>query len=287
MPTTLLTGLLLTVGGAQAQGATTVGETFAPTQSLSGPRVIVQAYDPDNAYAAPFAGVVTSWSYQAAGGPIPPMKLKIVRSAGGNDYTTVGDSQLETPVPGVVNTWATRVPVQAGDLLGAFYSGTTLSHRNTTGIWGTAFRMPPDEDPPQGTTATYQSYPASVIDLAAQLEADADNDGFGDETQDECPGDATKQAECVPPDTSIQSGPSKTDKPKARFTFTSTEAGATFQCRLKGKGVKKALKRYAPCASPKRYKKLAPGKYRFLVFATDAAGNADLTPAKKKFKVLG
>ena len=41
------------------------------------------------------------------------------------------------------------------------------------------------------------------------------------------------------------------------------------------------------CRSPRKVKtkKLDPGKHSFSVVATDAAGNADLTPAKLKFKV--
>ena len=40
------------------------------------------------------------------------------------------------------------------------------------------------------------------------------------------------------------------------------------------------------CKSPKKYKKLKPGKHVFKVRAIDKAGNVDPTPAKKKFKVL-
>ena len=69
-------------------------------------------------------------------------------------------------------------------------------------------------------------------------------------------------------------------RPKAKFKFTSTEAGSTFQCKLDRKPFK-------PCRSPKKYKGLKPGKHVFKVRATDAAGNTDPSPAVKKFKVLG
>ncbi len=123
--------------------------------------------------------------------------------------------------------------------------------------------------------------------------ADTDGDGTPN-AEDDCPavaGPASNGgcplADTTAPDTTIVSGPTKTDSPKVKFGFTSNEAGSTFQCKLKGKKVKKqALKQFSPCTSKKKYKKLKPGKYKFVVFATDAAGNDDATPAKRKFKIV-
>lgn len=89
-----------------------------------------------------------------------------------------------------------------------------------------------------------------------------------------------KEEDITPPQTKIVKGPkAKTHARKVRFKFTSNEAGSTFKCKLDRKPVKK-------CKSPKTYKKLKPGKHVFKVWATDAAGNKDKTPAKRKFKVL-
>jgi CSLREA domain-containing protein len=84
----------------------------------------------------------------------------------------------------------------------------------------------------------------------------------------------------TPPETRITKGPqAKTHSRKAKFKFTSSEAGSSFECKLDRKPFK-------PCKSPKKYKGLKPGKHVFKVRAIDAAGNVDPTPAKKKFKVL-
>ena len=64
-----------------------------------------------------------------------------------------------------------------------------------------------------------------------------------------------------------------------KFKFTATEVGSTFQCKMDRKPFK-------TCASPKKYKKLKPGKHVFKVRAIDRAGNVDPTPAKRKFTVL-
>lgn len=82
-----------------------------------------------------------------------------------------------------------------------------------------------------------------------------------------------------PPDTVIDSGPSARTKSKlASFTFHSTEPGSSFQCRLDGGS-------FAPCSSPKTYDKLKKGPHTLEIRATDAAGNADPTPATRSWTV--
>ena len=84
----------------------------------------------------------------------------------------------------------------------------------------------------------------------------------------------------VPPETKILKAPkAKTSALVVKFKFSSSEAGSTFKCSLDGK-------KFRPCASPKKYKALKPGKHVFKVQAIDAAGNVDPTPATKKFKVV-
>jgi CSLREA domain-containing protein len=83
------------------------------------------------------------------------------------------------------------------------------------------------------------------------------------------------------PQTTIVKGPkAKSSKTTAKFKFTSSVAGSSFECKLDGKPFKK-------CKSPKQYKKLKPGKHVFKVRAVKGAGNVDTTPAKRKFTVLG
>ena len=58
--------------------------------------------------------------------------------------------------------------------------------------------------------------------------------------------------------------PSNTSFPS--FSFTASESGSTFQCRLDGAA-------FGPCTSPKGYSNLAEITHTFVVRATDAAGN--------------
>jgi Ca2+-binding RTX toxin-like protein len=64
---------------------------------------------------------------------------------------------------------------------------------------------------------------------------------------------------------------------RVAFRFSATEAGSSFRCKLDGKP-------YRPCASPRAYRVKA-GRHAFRVFAIDAAGNSDRTPALFKFRV--
>jgi hypothetical protein len=82
-----------------------------------------------------------------------------------------------------------------------------------------------------------------------------------------------------PPDTTIHAGPKRrTRRTIAEFEFSSTEPGSSFDCVLDGR------QQFKACASP-FIVKVGKGKHTFDVRATDAAGNADATPASTTWKV--
>jgi hypothetical protein len=88
-------------------------------------------------------------------------------------------------------------------------------------------------------------------------------------------------ADRTPPQTKIVKGPGgKLAKGRARFTFTSSEAGSSFECKLDGRKASR-------CTSPRRYAGLKPGRHIFRAWAIDAAGNRDPTPARRRFRVPG
>jgi hypothetical protein len=84
-------------------------------------------------------------------------------------------------------------------------------------------------------------------------------------------------ADTTPPETTITN--SSVSDTSATFNFFSNETGSTFKCKLKGQDSKRTT-----CTSPKTYSNLTAGtKYTFKVWATDAAGNIDPTPATRTF----
>jgi hypothetical protein len=102
---------------------------------------------------------------------------------------------------------------------------------------------------------------------------------------DASPASFTWTVDAAAPDTSILTGPSgATSNASPSFTYSSTEAGSTFECKLDGPGATTGS--FASClAAGKSYVGLADGSYTFSVRATDAAGNTDPTPATRSFTV--
>lgn len=64
---------------------------------------------------------------------------------------------------------------------------------------------------------------------------------------------------------------------RVAFAFTASEPGARFRCKLDRKP-------WRPCRSPRAYL-VRPGRHAFRVFAIDAAGNRDRSPALFRFQV--
>ena len=79
----------------------------------------------------------------------------------------------------------------------------------------------------------------------------------------------------------IDSGPSgPTNDASPSFTFSS-DAGASFECRLDSSQEAD----FQPCSSPQPYSSLTDGSHTFEVRATDTAQNTDPTPASRSFTV--
>jgi len=97
--------------------------------------------------------------------------------------------------------------------------------------------------------------------------------------EEPAPEEPVPPADTTAPDTTISSGPaSSTTATTAGFSFTSSEAGSTFACKLDSGS-------WASCASPASYSSLSVGPHQFSVRATDAAGNTDGTPATQSWEV--
>jgi MYXO-CTERM domain-containing protein len=81
------------------------------------------------------------------------------------------------------------------------------------------------------------------------------------------------------PETTITSAPpDPTPQTSATFTFTSNDAGATFECNLDGTP-------YAACTSPITYSDLAEGPHTFWVRSRDALNNLETSPASHTWTV--
>lgn len=92
---------------------------------------------------------------------------------------------------------------------------------------------------------------------------------------DDSPAVASWSVDQMPPDTTITGGPmGPTGIGPSSFTFSS-EAGATFECRLDGAA-------FSACTSPHAVT-IALGDHTFEVRATDSVGNVDPSPASRSY----
>ncbi len=91
----------------------------------------------------------------------------------------------------------------------------------------------------------------------------------------------------LPPNTTITKTKIDRSQRKVSFSFQAVGNASGFECELirpRGRHHKKPKAAFSACKSPKTYKHLQPGKYRFEVRALNSAG-VDPTPATKKVKL--
>jgi hypothetical protein len=221
------------------------------------------------------------------------MALQMLRPAGGTQFTVIGQSAVQAIVNGP-NSFPTRIPVQAGDVLGVYvqHGGNVAYCQEAAPMFNEGDKtreINATQNPAVGTTLNFAGNElAARLDASAVIERDADGDGFGDETQDTSVGTGGTggtgggtSADSTAPDTTLQGKKRVKTKKKAakvKFTFSADEAGSTFLCRLDAKP-------FAQCTSPHSVKAKI-GTHVFAVVASDGAGNADPTAAAKQFKVV-
>jgi RTX calcium-binding nonapeptide repeat (4 copies) len=196
-----------------AGAAVSLGQTGDPIRGCgSGAYLIQSATDGPPSYAVPSGpyGVITSWRFQgySAGAGPGTGRLFVWRpTAAPNQFIYVDSTRPEIFVGGVPTTFATRLPVQVGDILGMVAPEPCL-----LGLPGqpagdqVRFFLSPAEPPKGSTQTTTGLLPAERILIAANVEPDSDRDGFGDETQDQCPTNATTQGPCPEPPPPICKG---------------------------------------------------------------------------------
>jgi hypothetical protein len=183
--------LLVAAPGASAAtefGSSCVGDAAAPDYT------VIQLGD----LAAPVPGVITKWKLSVVSeAPAQlPEQLKVLRATGTpNQFQVIGESAMSNVSPGA-NEFDTRISVQAGDRLGLFggsevgalYCRTEIPTDKFGAFKGNATT---------GSTVTSLGEEANAqVPVLAVIEPDADNDGYGDETQDKCPQNAAFQVPC-------------------------------------------------------------------------------------------
>jgi hypothetical protein len=235
-----VTCLLAVSGGvalslAVAQGSSTeVGETTAnPVFGVNTPIAPFSTVPGSPSYATP-SGVLTSWRFHSSSdASAGSVRLKIFRYTGtGLAFKVLAESSEKTLSPSTSYEFKERIPVSSGDLLGLTAAGNAEvgitvpdTPENQLAQFGGG-----DISVGQTGTATI-AWPNLRPSVSATVEPDADNDGFGDDSQDKCPVDASTQDFCR-----IDLGKLTRNKAKGTAVLPVTVPGAG-TISLNGKGV--------------------------------------------------
>jgi hypothetical protein len=217
-------------------------------------------------------GRTMTFTFQEAGAKY--VRVAVTDADGDTDSTrkTVTVASRPAPATAAPDTTITSGPTGTTSdgtptfAFSASEEGATFECRADTGAWS------PCTSP--WTTGTLGDGPHSVFvratDAAGNTDASAATSAFTVAAAP--PSDA-------PPDTTIESGPGPvTNDNTPTFAFTATEIGSTFSCQVDAGQA-------ATCTSPWTTPALPDGQHSVAVDATDAAGNADASPATRSFRV--
>jgi hypothetical protein len=199
----LVSLMALAVSATEARASTVIGQSPPLAGSLAGcgnveGSLAQLAVSSGPSYVVPpGGGVITSWR---AGGLDGDRNLALRVFTGdptGTSFTPVAESPTETFPGGMNPSFPTRISVSGGELLGLDIpagpnvNGCIYAGAGSGNTWSLA-----DSVMPVGQTETHTAIPDGRLNVSAVLEPDADHDGFGDETQDQCPTDASIQGAC-------------------------------------------------------------------------------------------
>ena len=205
----------LAVAATDARASTVIGQSLPLAGSLAGcgnveASVAQLAVSSGPSYAVPpGGGVITSWRAGGLDGDRDLALRVFTGDPSGTSFTPVAESPTETFPSGMNPSFPTRISVSGGELLGLHIpvgpnvSGCIYVGAGVGNTWSMANSVMS-----VGQTETHTAIPDGRLNVSAVLEPDADHDGFGDETQDQCPTNASTQGPCpvapVKPVTSVK-----------------------------------------------------------------------------------
>ena len=330
-------------GAAPAAGSVTVGATSA---EFADANIGYACRHPDcgmwqvtaplgHTSTSPIDGIVVGWRMKIAG--IVGSSLTVIPRllgpvSGGPMLWGAAGPTVALPDSGYPRTIETpmRMPIARGQAIGVEIPQPAIDPENPSQLVGFAV-IDGDEagncslitpaPPPGGSGDGFEcATEYNLLAIAADIEPDADGDGFGDETQDACPTDAASQSPCaVTPVTPVtltgdQEGPALTWCGRERLRMGSSRvlrgcvgsnelAGIEVTASVELDGTSIDLGPVATSASP-----LAPASFglkltrrasrrlaralesgrsvaaRFAVAGTDAAGNASAIEATAELR---
>lgn len=196
----------------------------------------------------------------------------IARSAdGGSDITVMSDGSVTATVKARYSNFATTATTGVGAP-----TMTIIKQDATDQLAAPVFQTAVPGD-------THEAATSPTIDAGRDDAANGIYDIDGNARTMGTATDIGADEYVSPPDTVITGATVIQAKHKATLTFSSRGPATGFECQLTARpsGVAPA---YSACTSPKTYRNLARGRWRFRVRAV-GAGGTDATPAKVVVKV--
>lgn len=186
----LVAALLLVPASGGA--ATRIGSGCIATGG-SGTEAFFQTASATSSYAVPNDGAIVSWGSVQSLSTFPSTLL-VATPLGGNQFRIDAVSDPQTMAPIGINSAVAHIPVKAGQVIGMYAFGLYCTDAGSTAGKATVSSTTP------GTVLTASTpQPSAKVAVFADIEPDADKDGYGDETQDKCPQTASYQAACPTP----------------------------------------------------------------------------------------
>ena len=214
---------------------------------------------------AAFAACTSPRSYTALAAGSHTFQVRATDTIGNTDPTPANHAwTVDLTAP---DTTITSAPANPSNVTAPSFSFSSTEAGSTfqCSLDGAAFAGCTSPRSYTGLTAGSHTFQVRATDPAGNTDA--------------TPASHTWTIDLTAPDTTITSAPpAVSNSTSASFSFTSTEAGSTFQCSLDGAA-------FAACTSPRSYTALAAGSHTFQVRATDPAGNTDATPASHTWTV--
>jgi hypothetical protein len=205
LATAVAAGAIVAAGPAYA--ATVFGSACAANQIQDGAVWVSTGHAPTSPFpvTAPISGVITEWTVNTdlkvesegkLAGEFPRIlqqRLLVLHAEGPESFKVVGEATGGSLNLKGSNTYLSRVSVQVGDYLGL--GGNPYAAFCETNDEADAFGFTVGGTP-VGSTFKVENQKGLQVPVVARVEPDVDGDGYGDETQDQCPQSAAYQSPC-------------------------------------------------------------------------------------------
>ena len=189
----------MAIGVPAASAATEIGDTCTGNEATEGPPAPtiaeISAAGNPMPTAVPGPGVITKWRVSVVPTTLGfPQSLKVLR-VDSTAHTALLVAEDARSLSGGINTFESRIPVQAGDRIG-LYGPSPIGTLYCDGSDKSLLLAYAGGGSVGSSTAFTEVETEGRIPLVATVEPDVDKDGYGDETQDKCPQSAAVQVEC-------------------------------------------------------------------------------------------